>query len=78
MAEGLLRDLLLLNLEQKDRLQHLVLLSALDKSLNSLPGETEEKVVSILNKLKLIAQAKEYLSSNVNPRLILEQLIINL
>ena len=78
MAEGLLRDLLLLNLEQKDRLQHLVLLSSLEKSLSSLPGETEEKVVSILNKLKLIAQAKEYLSSNVNPRLILEQLVINL
>ncbi|MFZ4631924.1 MAG: AAA family ATPase [Patescibacteria group bacterium] len=78
MAEGLLRDLLLLGLEQKDRLQHLVLLSALEKSLASFGGEPEEKVRGILNRLKLIAQAKEYLSSNVNPRLILEQLIINL
>lgn len=78
MAEGLLRDLLLLNLEQKDRLQHLVLLSALEKSLASLKGETEDKVIALLNRLKLIAQAKEYLDANVNPRLVLEQLIINL
>ena len=78
MAEGLLRDLLLLDLQQKDRLQHLVLIDRLEKSLSSLPGESEEKVISILKRLKLIAQAKEYLDSNVNPRLILEQLVINL
>jgi len=78
MAEGLLRDLLLLSLEQKDRIQHLVLINELEKSLASLPGEIEGKVGAILSKLKLIAQAKEYLSSNVNPHLILEQLIINL
>lgn len=78
MAEGLLRDLLLLNLEQKDRLQHLVLLSALEKSLNSLAGESEEKAVALLTRLKLISQAREYLEANVNPRLVLEQLIINL
>ena len=78
MAEGLLRDLLLLNLEQKDRLQHLVLLSALEKSLHSLPGESETRAVALLSRLKLLAQAKEYLEANVNPRLVLEQLIINL
>jgi len=78
MAEGLLRDLLLLNLEQKDRLQHLVLLSALEKSLHSLPGESEARVITLLSRLKLIAQAKEYLEANVNPHLVLEQLIINL
>jgi len=78
MAEGLLRDLLLLALEQKDRLQHLVIMSALEKSLASLPGETEEKVKEILNRMKFIAQAKEYLEANVNPRLVLEQLIVNL
>lgn len=78
MGEGLLRDLLLLNLEQRDRLQHLVLIDALEKSLASLNGEVENKVFAILNQLKLIATAKEYLESNVNPRLILEQLVINL
>lgn len=78
MAEGLLRDLLLLVLEQKDRVQHLVILSALEKSLASLPGEADEKIKGILNRLKFIAQAKEYLGANVNPRLVLEQLIVNL
>ncbi len=78
MAEGLLRDLLLLSLEQKDRLQHLVLIDSLKKSLASLPGENEDKITAILNRLKLIAQAKEYLEANVNPRLVLEQLIVNL
>jgi len=78
MAEGLLRDLLLLNLGQRDRLQHLVLISALEKSLNSLGGENEDKTGAILTRLKFIATAKEYLEANVNPRLVLEQLIINL
>ncbi len=78
MSEGLLRDLLLLNLDQKDRLQHLVLLPALEKSLVNLGGDTENKVFFLLNKLKLLAQAKEYLANNVNPHLVLEQLFINL
>lgn len=78
MAEGLLRDMLLLILEQKDRVQHLVILSALEKSLASLSGEADEKIKGILNRLKFIAQAKEYLEANVNPRLVLEQLIVNL
>ncbi|MEI6528817.1 MAG: AAA family ATPase [Candidatus Falkowbacteria bacterium] len=78
MAEGLFRDMLLLVLEQKDRVQHLVILSALEKSLASLPGDTDEKIKGILNRLKFIAQAKEYLEANVNPRLVLEQLIVNL
>ncbi len=78
MAEGLLRDLLLLALEQKDRLQHLVISGALEKSLAGLPGETEDKIKGILNRMKFIAQAKEYLEANVNPRLVLEQLIVNL
>ncbi len=78
MAEGLLRDLFLLALEQTDRLQHTALRSALEKSLASLPGEVDDKIKGILNRLKFIAQAKEYLGANVNPRLVLEQLIINL
>jgi len=78
MAEGLLRDLLLLNLGQRDRLQHLVLANALEKSLASLGGGSEAKTVAILTRLKFIATAKEYLEANVNPRLVLEQLIINL
>ncbi len=78
MAEGLLRDLLLMCLEQADRLQHIVLRSALEKSLATFTGEVEDKVEAILKRLKLIAQGKEYLEANVNPRLVLEQLVINL
>ena len=78
MAEGLLRDLLLLELDHKDHLQHLVLIDALKKSLSALPGEREQKITALLNRLKFIAQGKEYLEANVNPRLVLEQLIINL
>lgn len=78
MAEGLLRDLLLLSLEQNNRIQHQVLLSSLETSLASLPGENGAKVTELLGRLKFVAQAKEYLESNVNPRLVLEQLIVNL
>lgn len=78
MAEGLLRDLLLLSLEQTDRIQHQVLFDLLKNTLADLPGENEVKVTELLNRLKLTAQAKEYLGANVNPRLVLEQLIVNL
>lgn len=78
MAEALLRDLLLLALEQKDRIQHHVFLSDLENTLASFTGETEDIVLSLLKRLKFIAQAKEYLGANVNPRLVLEQLIVNL
>ncbi len=78
MAEGLLRDLLLISLDQADRLQHNVIKSSLEKSLAVFGTEVENKVEAILKRLKLIAQGKEYLEANVNPRLVLEQLIINL
>lgn len=78
MAEGLLRDLLLLALEQNSHIQHQVLLDILKASLTSLPGENEIKIKELLVRLKFIAQAKEYLEANVNPRLVLEQLIVNL
>ncbi|MFA5131370.1 MAG: hypothetical protein WC467_02990 [Patescibacteria group bacterium] len=78
LAEGLLRDLLLLSLEQRDRIQHLVLIESLEKSWRSFPGEGDDKVRALLERLKFIAQGKEYLAANVNPRLVLEQLVINL
>ncbi len=77
LAEGLSRDLFLLSLGQPDRLQH----SAVQKELERALGDLEQKNgggPSILKQLKLIAQAREYLGANVNPRLVLEQLIINL
>ena len=78
MLEALLRDLLLLSLGQENLLQHQVLRDSLQKILLDFPEENGIKAVGLLNCLKLLAQAKEYLNANVNPRLILEQLIINL
>jgi DNA polymerase-3 subunit delta' len=79
MAEGLLRDLLLLSLGQKERLQHAALAPVLEKTLVLLEEKTAQSSgPEILEKIKLIAQAKEYLAGNVNPRLVLEQLVINL
>jgi len=79
MAEGLARDLFLLNLGQPERLQHSALLAALEKNLAGL-NETSghDSAPLILRQLKLLAQAKEYLAANVNPRLILEQVVINI
>jgi len=79
MAEGLLRDLLLLSLGQTDRLQHSALREKLEQVTKSLPGSDQAAHVSLLlNWLKLIAQAREYLVANVNPRLVLEQVVINI
>ncbi len=78
MAEGLARDLLLLHLGQPERLQNSALLSSLEKTLAILDEpKGEDSAPVILRQLKLIAQAKEYLTANVNPRLILEQVVIN-
>jgi DNA polymerase-3 subunit delta' len=78
MAEGLGRDLLLLHLGQPERLQNSALLPALEKTLAALDGAGDrDSAPVILRQLKLIAQAKEYLAANVNPRLILEQVVIN-
>lgn len=79
LGEGLLRDLLLLSLGQNDRVQHSALSPALEKTLNSLEATSSHNSGPIiLQNLKLIAQAKEYLSANVNPRLVLEQVLMNL
>lgn len=78
MAEGLTRDLLLLNLGQKERLQHSAISAALEKALTNLEERYGgDSPLAILGYLKLIAQAKEYLAANVNPRLVLEQVVIN-
>ena len=79
MAEGLSRDLLLLFLDQKDRLQYSAISEALERTIEVLGGnDNQKKPAIILNQLKLIAQAREYLGANVNPRLVLEQLIVNI
>jgi len=79
LAEGLARDLLLLNFGQRERLQHSSILPALEKTLALLEGSGGAGALPLIfRQLKLAAQAKEYLAANVNPRLVLEQIAINI
>ncbi|MFA5886407.1 MAG: AAA family ATPase [Patescibacteria group bacterium] len=78
MAEGLARDLLLLNFAENDRVQHLAISADLEKALNYLNESSDQDPLPlILQQLKLAAQAREYLAGNINPRLVLEQLALN-
>ncbi|HQC49750.1 MAG: AAA family ATPase [Patescibacteria group bacterium] len=84
MVEGLLRDLLLIHFNQPEKIQHSALKIELDtatKEIEKIIGPEKEQdnfTLFILERFKLSAMAREYISANVNPRLVLEQLIINL
>lgn len=82
MAEGLARDLLLLSLDKDEHLQHAVLKEDLERTLEALGGNIGDGgrgvgPAGILNQFQLLSQAKEYLAGNVNPRLVLEQIVLN-
>ncbi len=76
LGEGLARDLMLLALDQPNLMQHIVLSDKLI-TLKTNFNNSDEAIVKALNWLKLLAQAREYLQGNVNPRLVLEQVAIN-
>jgi len=76
LAEGLGRDLFLLSLGESDRLEHSALSAELKVTLAALESGGESAPL-ILNYLRLIGRAKEYLAANVSPRLLLEQVVIN-
>lgn len=79
IGEGLSRDLLLLELGQPQRVQYSALAANLEQTLEKINRQNGgESLPVILRHLKLLAQAREYLAANVNPRLTLEQVIINL
>lgn len=84
MVEGLLRDLFLLHFNQPEKVQHSALADELAAALKVIDSVHDVKADSdnfsafILAKFKLTAMAREYLQANVNPRLVLEQLVINL
>ncbi len=82
MAEGLARDLLLLSLDKDEHLQHAALKSELEKTLEALGGNSGDggsglNAAGVLNQFRILSQAKDYLAGNVNPRLVLEQIILN-
>lgn len=76
LAEGLARDLLLISLGHKDMVQHSALLGRIEGLANNL-GLKNDVALLMLSHLKLIAQARVYLEANINPRLTLEQIVIN-
>jgi len=84
MIDGLLRDLLLIHFNQPEKIQHSALkieLEAAIKEIERILGPEKEQdnfAIFVLERFKLSAMAREYLSANVNPRLVLEQLVINL
>lgn len=84
MLEGLMRDLFLLHFNQPEKIQHAALqteLKAAWQELERLTGSAPDRdnfSAFLLERFKLAAMAREYLAANVNPRLVLEQLCINL
>jgi DNA polymerase III subunit delta' len=83
ILEGLWRDLLLLYFNQPEKIQHSALKADLEKALvrlNQTGSDSFSNKVPIflLERFKLAAMAREYLSASVNPYLVLEQLAINL
>ena len=84
MVEGLMRDLFLLHFNQPEKIQHSALSAELNIVLKKLESENgahssnDSFSAFLLERFKLTALAQEYLSANVNPHLVLEQLMINL
>lgn len=85
MLDGLMRDLLLLHYNQPEKIQHSVIKNDLERilvqitALSSIgPSDQDNLAIFLLTRFKLTALARNYLLTNVNPRLVLEQLAINL
>jgi len=66
--------LMLLSLGIKDSLRF----SMLQEDMEKIIVLQNNYHVKCLHDLKLIFQARQYLKANVNPRLVLEQIIINI
>lgn len=70
--QGLVRDLLLLNFSLDDLIQHQII----DEELNKIRNKF--KLNNLLKIAKSFRQAKEYLRANVSPKLVLENIAINI
>ena len=78
ILEGLSRDLLLFHFNQPDKIQHAFLREDLKTTLDELKTEQKEPIpLFLLKRFRAMAQARSYLSANVNPYVVLEQLAIN-
>ena len=70
--EGVARDLLLLEFDQKNLIQHLIIMDDMEEAKKSF------KISDLINLTKSLKQAKEYLRSNVNPKLVLENVAVGM
>lgn len=72
--QGVARDLLLLDLGQKDLIQHHIMAEELTRQREKLNPGTAVLVKVIKN----LEAGKEYLRANVNPKLVLENIAVNI
>lgn len=69
--QGLVRDLLFINLAEEDLIQHHVFFEKINALKNKIP------VKGWLDFALVLKQAREYIKANVNPKLVLENIAIN-
>jgi len=72
--QGVARDLLLLDLGQKDLIQHHIMIEEFAQQR----GKFNPGVAVLINMVKNLEAGKEYLRANVNPKLVLENIAINI
>jgi len=72
--QGVARDLLLLDLGQKDLIQHHIITEELTQQREKFKAGTAVLIKIIKN----LEAGKEYLRANVNPKLVLENIAINI
>ncbi|KKQ61459.1 MAG: DNA-directed DNA polymerase, delta prime subunit [Parcubacteria group bacterium GW2011_GWE2_38_18] len=70
--QGVVRDLILVNYEQPDMIQHEIVNNELAREKNKF------SIPSLLCLSESLSQADIYLKANVNPRLVLENIAINI
>lgn len=70
--EGIARDLLLLEFGQKNLIQHAVIMDDLEVI------KKDFEISDLINLAKNLKQAKEYLRFNVNPKLVLENVVVGM
>lgn len=75
MAESIERDILLVSFAQKEIIRHNALREKMENIVSDKSPEVSQK--DALKHLKFISEARKYLAANVNPRLTLEQILIN-
>jgi len=70
--KGLIRDFLLIELGQVDLIQHQVVSDKLNKQKSHI------QLDKLLNWFSALSKGEEYLKANINPRLVLENIAVNI